>query len=247
LEWHDTPVVVIDPALDFSYERRRKIQNFVLPRAKRVIVFGSNQLDYINQVYGTSVEARFLHHRIDTNFYKPKVRALSDKPTVITVGIDKQRDFATYVKCARENPQWNFLVKSNRRIVDVPSNLRVVSERLSMEALRDLYLSATICVVPVKPTIHANGVNGILEGMACGLPVIVTDNPQLRDYLEPDRNCLIYQPNDSHSMAAQIEKVVGSGSVQEDLIHYSRAWAHDKCGMRQYVKSLLLLCEIRTD
>src|SRR5262245_2408919 len=46
------PVVLIDPALSTDYPRRKRLQDYVLPRVQRVVVFGRAQLDHLAREYG---------------------------------------------------------------------------------------------------------------------------------------------------------------------------------------------------
>ena len=54
---------------------------------------------------------------------------------------------------------------------------------VSDEALRALYQQAHVLFLPLR---DATANNSLLEGMACGLPVIATDLQGVRDYLGED-------------------------------------------------------------
>jgi glycosyltransferase involved in cell wall biosynthesis len=85
--------------------------------------------------------------------------------------------------------------------------------RVSDEKLRELYRSSDALFLPLAEC-AAN--NTLLEGMACGLPVIATDLPGLREYAGPAVARLVprYDP------AAAIEAIVSLSHEPQAL----RAW-----------------------
>ena len=87
------PIVLIDPALAPGYPRRKRLQDYVLPRIDRVVVYGRIQLDYLRQEYGSAVKAVFLHFRADTEFYQPQPCTDVDRPYIFSIGLDGARDF----------------------------------------------------------------------------------------------------------------------------------------------------------
>ena len=51
--------------------------------------------------------------------------------------------------------------------------------------MRELYAKASVVAVPLEPgTRYAAGVNGVLEAMAMGRPLVVTRTPGIADYLD---------------------------------------------------------------
>jgi len=56
-----------------------------------------------------------------------------------------------------------------------------------------------------------------LEAMACGTPVVSTDNGGIREYAVDGENCLLAEPKDPASIAAQIERVLADGGLAERL------------------------------
>ncbi|MES1256037.1 MAG: glycosyltransferase family 4 protein [Acidobacteriota bacterium] len=97
------PIVLVDPALSYEYPRRRRLQDYVLPRAQRVVVFGRTQMDYLAREYGPAVHATFLHHRADTEFYRPDF-SRSDAPAPTPVSTRASTPVPTAARGARPAP-----------------------------------------------------------------------------------------------------------------------------------------------
>jgi glycosyltransferase involved in cell wall biosynthesis len=53
---------------------------------------------------------------------------------------------------------------------------------LSDEQLRELYRRADLLVLPL---VDCTANNALLEAMACGVPILTTDLPGVRDYAQP--------------------------------------------------------------
>jgi glycosyltransferase involved in cell wall biosynthesis len=57
-----------------------------------------------------------------------------------------------------------------------------------------------------------------LEAMACGVPVVLTDCVGVREYAEPEGNCLMVPPGDAEALAAAIRRLVESSELREKLV-----------------------------
>jgi glycosyltransferase involved in cell wall biosynthesis len=77
----------------------------------------------------------------------------------------------------------------------------VIHRELSDEALRALYRSADVLLLPL---IDATANNALMEGMACGLPVLTTEHPSLRAYVPSDAGIFV-ERNDPDAIAGAVE------------------------------------------
>jgi Glycosyltransferase len=90
-----------------------------------------------------------------------------------------------------------------------------VYSNVSDEVLAELYSSSDVFLF----TSYAEGF-GLppLEAMACGTPVVMTDNKGSRDYAIDGFNALISQPGDVKSLSENLLKVIQDGKMRERLI-----------------------------
>lgn len=128
----------------------------------------------------------FVPHGVDADFFTPSGQRAA-RPTVLCVGYH-QRDFDTLGKAA------DIILKAVPsaviRLVAPPSLLPTALDLgrielvsgLSDEQLREEYRQAWVLLLPLLDT-TAN--NSLLEGLACGTPIVVSDTGGIRDYVGP--------------------------------------------------------------
>ncbi len=101
-------------------------------------------------------------------------------------------------------------------------NLRV--GQVSPERFAELNRAATVVVVPLEAnTDRSAGQQTYLNAMALGKPVVVTDAPGVRDYVEDRETGLIVPPADPAAMAAAIGWLLDPANEQEVERMRSRA------------------------
>ncbi len=148
-------------------------------------------------------------HGIDTDWFSPPPeRPERERFSLITVG-HWLRDFATIRAVAlrlADERRVQFDVVTNRDSgLDSLANVRVHGD-LSDEELLVRYRSADALLLPLHDC-TAN--NALLEGMACGLPVITTDLVNVRAYA-PGEEAVYTPPGDADAVAAAIVSVMAS-------------------------------------
>ncbi len=92
------------------------------------------------------------------------------------------------------------------------------------------YLAAgDVGVVPnrAQPAISAKYTSPlkVFESMAAGLPLVASDLPSLREILTPDRDAVFVAPDDAHSLAVGIGRVLGDATLRATLAVNLRARA----------------------
>jgi glycosyltransferase involved in cell wall biosynthesis len=169
----------------------------------RILVVTHDQVDYFAQ-YVPRDRIDVIPLGIDTRLWIPPIdRRFSASLKVLTVG-QYFRDYDALVETARslqDNPGIQFTVLS--RVLDpigVPDNVRVL-HYVSDDELVALYQDSDLLFLPMK---EATANNALVEGMACGLPILATDLGGIRSNA-PGDECLKFPENDP-------------GIIKEDLI-----------------------------
>lgn len=171
------------------------------------IIVGNNQREMLSS-YMDDDKVFFVPHGVDTDFFCPP---RGDDPssvgafTCLTVG-KWLRDFDTLrrviLQVNADRVKFRFVV------VTFPDNFRYFEDCPGVElesgvdelTLRALYQSADALLLPLTDC-TAN--NSLLEGIACGLPVVTTDIGGVRDYV--DESCAILTPlKDAEAMASAL-------------------------------------------
>jgi glycosyltransferase involved in cell wall biosynthesis len=147
----------------------------------RVTVVSRDQQEFFARL-APRVPVVYIPHGIDVDFFRPPSPG-TERPgfRCITVG-SWFRDHAIVLQLAerlRRSSDIKFHLVSSGIREKVPENV-VLHRGVDDATLRRLYQEASVLLLPLK---NATANNALLEGIACGLPVIVTDLPAIRDYV----------------------------------------------------------------
>lgn len=185
-----------------------------LKRLDTVIVVGTNQIPFFEALLGPG-RVFWVPHGVDTQVFRPAERRHVDaqirghdaghKRQVLFVGQHK-RDFTTLLNVIEQvharQPGVRFVVVTAEKFRHLFEGQGQVDlrHRVPEEELIDLYRSSDLLLQTLEDS-TAN--NAILEGLACGLPVIATEVGGVSDYL--DETCgVLLQPKDAQAVAEAI-------------------------------------------
>lgn len=76
----------------------------------------------------------------------------------------------------------------------------------------------------VLPTLHEGSNNSIIEAMACGLPIISSDIPEIREQCDPSFSVLV-NPLDIESIRAAIIKLAENPELRKTMSQKAIAWS----------------------
>ena len=237
------PLIVIDPALTDTYRLRQRIHDLALPAADAVVVFGTVQERYLRDRYGPRVNVRFIRHRIDARFFDPARVAgpAPSEPYVLAVGDDVGRDFRTLL-AAVTGTGVKVLIKSGRPMPGpLPANVQVLASRISFEELRALYQHAQFVALPLYPTLHASGINTLLEGMAMAKVVVVSDSQGIADYVEHGRTAWLVPPENPAMLRGAILGLWEDSRLRGSLGANARQFCLAECSMPVYMRRIAAL------
>lgn len=200
-------IIAADVALAGGWAMRDRVLNQVVPRLDGLILLGRNQVAHVEARWKPRGLIRFIPLQIDTDFYAP-TDFVADGP-LLTVGDDVGRDYDTLL-AAVEPLDIPILAKTRAPAITGSTHprLETVSGRLNWRRYRDLIARARCVVVPLVPTIHASGVNSILEACCLGKALIVSDSPGIRDYVVPDETALVVPCGDASAMRTAIRRLM---------------------------------------
>jgi glycosyltransferase involved in cell wall biosynthesis len=158
-----------------------------------VVCVARNQVEMFVPLLGRE-RVFFVPHGIDAEFFSPPLPSHQrESNTCLFVG-NYLRDFPTLrgvielVAYRRPNVQFVAVTAAeNAERIGCHPNLTIKHGVAETELLQ-LYRTATLQVMPL---LDATGNNAVLEGMACGLPAIVSDVGGVRDYVGPDSAVLV--------------------------------------------------------
>jgi glycosyltransferase involved in cell wall biosynthesis len=237
------PTVVLNYGLNQIYRRsgreRRRLLRASLGAAGRVVCFGSTQRD---ELVGLGVvadeRAVALPFGIDERWFTPRVRPPGE-PVVLAVGKDLARDYATFAAALGRIDARAEVVALPRNLVGVDLPLNAVARQLDIGDLRERYAQSAVVVVPQRRADFEHGADGgltvLLEAMAMGRPVVASDRPLVREYVDDGVEALLVPPEDPEALRAAIEQLLGdaeragamgaAGRARVERAHTTRAFA----------------------
>jgi glycosyltransferase involved in cell wall biosynthesis len=175
-----------------------------------IVVVGTNQIPFFEQ-YVDRAKIHFVPHGVDTDFFRPDNSVSKDPNKILFVG-NWLRDFETLVKTAKilAEKAPHILIdvvtlERNKSLFDSCTNIAFHSGIPENDLLRK-YQEASLLLVPMKDC-TAN--NSILEGMACGLPIITTDVGGIGDYVN-SKCAILCSPMDAEALSTATITILSS-------------------------------------
>jgi glycosyltransferase involved in cell wall biosynthesis len=192
-------------------QNRNHLQNIDM-----AIVVSKMQMAYFEQLLGKD-RVFYIPHGIDTDYFKPSKEKRDRANCLQCLCVGRHlRDYKTLAGAARilerENDRIQFSIVTGAKVHELFSRLSNVSihSNISDAQLLNIYQQSDVLTLPLE---DATANNSLLEGMACGLPVISTDLPAVHDYTHND--CVILTPKGDQ--AALAEAVLSLSENPEQL------------------------------
>jgi glycosyltransferase involved in cell wall biosynthesis len=121
---------------------------------------------------------------------------------------------------AGEGPEEAVVLAAQRRLG--PDRVRVLG-RLSLDAVQSLFAAARVVVVP---SVYREGSPTTpIEAALVGRPVIVTDEPGLREFVDESGGGIVVARGSVPELATALDQVLGDGAFAERLGDAGRAYA----------------------
>lgn len=161
-----------------------------LQKLDGAIAVGENQVDYLKEKYNIN-QVEYIPHGVDTEFFHPKPE-VKEHNTLLFVG-QHLRDFEALNYCVPriaekvKNLKVNIVMhKAFVKQVTPHSSIQCNSNLNDIE-LRLMYQKASALFLPMH---NSTACNSILEGLACGLPIITNNVGGNTAYLSNTKNIL---------------------------------------------------------
>lgn len=240
------------PADYLDKMRRQGFSGFFrgLARADAIVVLDQSLMGTYQRL---APQARVvtIPHGVDIDFFSLPP-ALPEANRILTVG-NWLRDYATWAAVVRavraRRPDIEFTVIASPATLRVarghlgalPSGV-ILRSGLSDAQLRDAYRESTVLFLPL---LDASANNAILESLACGLPVVATDLPAVRDYVG-DAAAALFRNADVPGIAATLTALVDDRTARRTCSELGRsravttfAWQCIAVSHRQLYSSLV--------
>ena len=176
-----------------------------LKKLSGIICVGRSQQEFFSNIVNQD-RIFFVPLGVDIQYYTPPSSFDERDPNLCLVVGENYRDYPTlrgvielvsYIR-----PQIRFVIVTQQRnfqLIGKHPNIEYRSGIPEKEFL-NLYHKAALMVMPLT---DATANNAVLESMACGLPLVISDVGSIRDYVTEDCAALI-QPFNARKMAEAV-------------------------------------------
>lgn len=214
---------------------RQRVRNFVAVSAP--------QVEFLErQGLGAGSRAHLVWDHTDTRFFSPGPATPKKRPLIVSVGLE-QRDYTTLAAATRDldvDVKISGFSKDARVAKGtfpehLPSNMS--RDRYTWPDLVQLYRDADVVVVSTFPCTYAAGVQGLMEAMACGRPLVVTSTPGLARYID-EAAAVPVRPQDPGAMREAIKSLLDSRGTAATMGEHGRRIACERFTMEAYVAAL---------
>jgi glycosyltransferase involved in cell wall biosynthesis len=190
-------------------------------------------------------KASFIWDQTDLQFFSPGPKlATKPRPIVMSVGLER-RDYRTLAAATTDLPidvkisGFSTNAKAmNKAFPDVmPENMS--QQYYEWVDLLQLYREADVVVVSTFPSRYAAGVQVMMEAMACGRPVIVTQTEGLEAYLQGHDGVVQVPPGDAIAMRAAIVRLLENREAAAQLSQQALSVARERHNSERYIETLV--------
>jgi glycosyltransferase involved in cell wall biosynthesis len=166
----------------------------------------------------TGKRSTVINPGIDLDIFRPLKNEKTNMKTVLCLGVNPvwkgNADVIEAMEIVYEKCKKVKLIIVGRADIQVKSEIPYEQRRATDQELAKLYSSCNVYVLgswyegcPAPP----------LEAMACGAPVVSTDNLGIREYGVDGRNCLVVPPRNPQAMADAILRLLSDKDLCQRL------------------------------
>lgn len=192
--------------------------NWHIKNLSAVVCVGRNQQEFFEKSLGVD-RVFFAPLGVATDYFIPPQSSEFRDPNLCLIVGENYRDYPTLrgviELVAYLRPTTKFVIVTppkNSKFLGKHPNLTYLSG-ISEDELLSLYQSASVLLMPLH---DATANNAILEGISCGLPIIVSDVGAVRDYIDSSCGMLI-PPYQSRKMAEVLIDVLDNDAERHQM------------------------------
>ncbi len=197
-----------------------------LRQLSAVVCVGRNQQEFFAGLLPPD-KIFFAPLGVDTDYFSPPDSFASRDENLCLIVGSNYRDYSTLPGAielmAYLRPETRFVA------VTSPQNFALLGKHPNLslktgipeDELRQLYRSAALMIMPLY---DATANNAILEGLACGVPLVVSDVGAIRDYVTPE-SALLLPPYQARAMAEAALDMLAAPRERQKMAEAARQQA----------------------
>ena len=201
--------------------RRHRLLCKLLPAADHVVCYGSGQVPAVCQAFGIDRAAcHFVPLGVDAEFGGTRF-GRPGKPNLLAVGTNEGKDYPTLVAALPDGVPLRIVADAENvaqaRAAAPPGADIAYEQAVPIRDLQRLYAAATAVAIPLREGSISSGQTVLLECMALGRPVVVSDVAAVRDYVQDGRTALLVPPGDVEALRRALRRVLDDAELAARL------------------------------
>lgn len=211
-----------------------------------IFVYATTQLTHGTNVLGIPQDKlRLIPFHADHRFWRPRPEVIEREKQVSAAGLE-WRDYPTLIAAAERMPDTEFPLAAaspwskhtnETEKKTLPGN--VAARRYSYEELRELYTSSAVVAVPLYENDFQAGITSILEAMACGKAVVVSQTVGQTDAIIDGINGLYVAVDDPKAWETALRKLQSDPELRATLGQNARRWIEENATLDLWVDRLV--------
>lgn len=174
----------------------------------KIVNFSTSQKFSLERYGVKKSKLEFIHFGIDNLFIEKKMSTHTTREDFyLLVGRDEGRDNQSVLRLAEKNPDKQFIFVVDSRVSEINANVSNIAilDNIPFDDLIVLYQKAKAVIVHTFTDEENKGSDNsgqtvVMDALACGTPVFVSEKSWLQDYPLIKDNVLIYKKDDLESI-----------------------------------------------
>ncbi len=221
---------------------RQKIFRWMTKKSAGIVTISSWEKDLLLSKYPElKGRVEFIRFGVDTEFFKPQ-RGINEEKEILTVGFDYGRDYPAFF-AATEGLDVKVVAAARlaklQKFAPIPTYLE--AREFSPEDMVKEFAKAQIVIIPLNTsggTNDAMGTSTLVEAMAMGKAIIITDTPTIRSYVEHDKTAILVPEGDPQALHEAIISLMDDPKKRQKLGKAAREFAVAHCTSDMFAKEL---------
>ncbi len=221
---------------------RRAMWGLLLKNADAVVSLVESQTPELFRVFKIpSAKSHFLPMAVDCGFFN-QVNPTHEERFFLAVGTNDGKDFGTLLEALPLGERLVIVTDSfNAKKVRAHRCFGAeidVREAVSAVALRELYMRARAVIIPLLDTPHGSGHTVLLEAMALGKILVVSNSRSMRGYVEHGHNAIQVPVGDSIAMRRKLHEILEAPERFSALRQGAIRDAHERFSVYKFSEGL---------
>jgi len=244
-----TPIIVFNTGLMHPRNRsglRKAMWRWLLPAAEAIVSQTRMEKNTVWKEFDLREDRQFLIYMlVDLAFFEADPH-IQTSDYCLAVGTTEGKDYLTLLK-AFPNEERLVVVTDDYNAAIIAANVKPymkveVLQAVPIKKLRTMYQEAKLIINPLVDTAYGTGHTVVLENMALGKAVIVTEVGGISDYFEDRVTAIGVRERDPDALREQIRAYLRQPDQFADIGRNAKHWVKD-FSCEEFTRKLLSIAE----